>query len=192
MDSLYLPKPKKKARAEGAIIVHEDEASFRQSPTLHQTWAPRNAQPQIPTRGQRNTQKILAGVDISTGKFAYRHQTEYFNADTYIAFLEQCLIPSLYRRNHRVFLIQDNASYHKKPEVYDWFSAHRRQVEVFLLPPYSPEFNAVERIWNYTRQVATHNRYFDAPEELCSSLFATFHDIQQHPEKIMGRLAPFS
>ena len=59
-------------------------------------------------------------------------------------------------------------------------------------PPYSPEFNAVERIWNYTRQMATHNRYFDTPEELCSSLFEAFGDIQQHPEKIMGRLAPFS
>ncbi|HDH06008.1 MAG TPA: deoxyribonuclease [Nitrospirae bacterium] len=40
-------------------MVHEDEASFRQSPTLHQTWAACNSQPQIPTRGQRNTQKIL-------------------------------------------------------------------------------------------------------------------------------------
>jgi len=159
---------------------------------LHQTWAPRNAQPQIPTRGQRNTQKILAGVDVATGKFVYRHQTEYFNADTYVEFLEQSLIPNFYRRNHRVFLIQDNASYHKKPEVYDWFRKHRHQVEVYLLPPYSPEFNAVERVWNYTRKMATHNRYFDTPEELCGSLFATFGDIQQYPENIMGRLAPYS
>ena len=191
MGAVHLSKLKKKARAEGAIIVHEDEASFRQAPTLHQTWAPRNTQPQIPTRGQRNTQKILAGVDVWTGKFVYRHQTEYFNADTYVAFLDQCLMPSFYRRNHRVFLIQDNASYHKKPEVYDWFSAHRHKVEVYLLPPYSPEFNAVERIWHYTRKMATHNRYFDTPEELCSSLFETFGDIQQHPEKIMGRMTPY-
>lgn len=191
MGSVYLSKPKKKARAEGGVIIHADEASFRQSPTLHQTWAPHNAQPQIPTRGQRNTQKILGGVDISTGKFAYLHQTEYFNADTYVGFLEQCLMPSFYRRNHRVFLVQDNASYHKKPEVYDWFRSHRRQIEVYQLPPYSPEFNAAERIWNYTRQMATHNRYFDTADELCNSLFETFGDIQQHPEKIMGRLKPF-
>ena len=192
MDPLYVSQPKKKAWTENAIIVHEDEASFRQSPTLHATWAICNSQPQIPTRGKRNSQKILAGVDIASGKFSYRHQTEYFNADSYIHFLEHTLLPSFYRRNHRVYLIQDNASYHKKPEVYEWFSANRRRLEVYLLPSYSPEFNAVERVWHYTRMESTHNRYFDTPEELCQSLFSTFGDIQRHPEKILGLLKPFS
>ena len=192
MDTLHLSQPKKNARAEGAIIVHEDEASFRQSPTLHQTWAARNSQPQIPTRGQRNSQKLLAGVHIANGKFTYRHQTDYFNAGTYIDFLEHTFLPSFYRRNHRVYLIQDNASYHKKPEVYEWFGTNRKRVEVYLLPPYSPQFNAVERIWHYTRVQSTHNRYFDTPEELCNNLFTTFDDIQRHPETILGFLKPFS
>jgi len=82
---------------------------------------------------------------LSDGKFVYHHQTEYFNADSYIDFLEHTLLPAFYRRNHRVYLIQDNASYHKKPEVYDWFSKHRKRLEVYLLPRYSPEFNAVEK-----------------------------------------------
>jgi hypothetical protein len=56
-----------------------DEASFRQCPTLHQTWAPQNCRPEIPTRGERHTQKILGAVSLQGAKFAYRHQTEYFN-----------------------------------------------------------------------------------------------------------------
>jgi len=46
---------------EGAVIVFEDEASFRQTPTLHATWARLGSQPQIPTRGERHTQKIFTG-----------------------------------------------------------------------------------------------------------------------------------
>ena len=88
-------------------------------------------------------------------------------------------------------MIQDNASYHKKPDVYEWFSKERKRIEVFLLPTYSPEFNAVERLWHYTRKDATHNRYFDTPEELCHSLFYTFEDIRNSPEKIMGLLRPY-
>ena len=171
--------------------MFEDEASFRQSPTLHQTWAPLNSQPKIPTRGQRNTQKILGAVSLFDSKFEYRHQTEYFNADTYISFLEQTLVPSFYKKNRRVYLIQDNASYHKKPEVYEWYKKHRDQVEMFLLPPYSPEFNAIERVWQYTRKHATHNRYFDTPHDLCDSLFKTFGDIQKNPKEISGLLYPF-
>jgi transposase len=63
-------------------------------------------------------------------------------------------------------LRQDNASYHKKQETYDWFKANRRYVEVFQLPPYWPELNATERIWNYTRKYVTYNRFFERPQDL--------------------------
>lgn len=173
------------------MIVYEDEASFRQTPTLCRTWALCGCQPEVPTRGERNTQKILGAVSVPEAKFVWRHQTEYFNAQTYLAFLEDNLLPGFYRRGHRVYLIQDNASYHKKPEVYAWFAKQRHRVEVFLLPPYSPEFNATERIWYYTRHDATHNRFFDTPHALCGALFETFVKIQSHPHTIAGLVAPF-
>jgi transposase len=173
------------------VIVYEDEASFRQTPTLYRTWARRGQQPQIPTRGERHTQKILGAVSVPRGDFVWRHQPEYFNAQTYLAFVDEELLPHYYRRGHRLYLIEDNASYHKKPEVWEYFADHRHQVEVFLLPAYSPEFNAQERLWHYTRMYSTHNRYFDTPAALCESLFTTFTDIQRHPEKILGLLGPF-
>lgn len=173
------------------MIVYEDEASFRQTPTLYRTWSRRGEQPEIPTRGQRNTQKILGAVSVPAGDFVWRHQTEYFNAQTYLSFVDEVLLPRYYRRRHRVYLIQDNASYHKKPEVLAYFANHQRQLEVFPLPPYSPDFNATERLWHYTRLHSTHNRYFDQPEALCQSLFATFTDMQRHPEKIHGLLRPY-
>ena len=173
------------------MIVYEDEASFRQTPTLARTWAPRGCQPEIPTRGERNTQKILGAVSVPDSKFIWHHQADYFNASTYLAFVEDVLLPGFYRKGRRIFLIQDNASYHKKPEVYDWFQKHRRHLEVFLLPPYSPEFNATERIWYHTRHAATHNRFFNSPTELCDALFTTFREIQKYPSKIAGLTKPF-
>ena len=110
MDSLHASQSKKNARREGALIVYEDEASFRQTPTLYRTWARRGQQPQIPTRGERNTQKILGAVSVPAGDFVWRHQTEYCNAQTYLSFLDEDVLPHYYRRRHRVYLIQDNAS----------------------------------------------------------------------------------
>jgi transposase len=191
VDALHPSQPKKKAAAEGAIIVYTDEASFRQTPTLCRTWAPRGCQPEIGSLGERNTQKILGAVSVPEARFVWRHQTEYFNASTYLAFLEDVLLPGFYRRGHRVYMIQDNASYHKKPEVYEWLAKQRHRIEACLLPPYSPEFNATERIWYYTRHEATHNRYFDTPQVLCSALFDTFADIQEYPQLIAGLVAPF-
>jgi hypothetical protein len=191
MGSLHVSESKKNAQNEGAVIVFTDEASFRQTPTLHATWARVGCQPRIATRGERNTQKIFGAVGPRDGKFAWLHQQDYFQWETYLAFVDQVLLPAFYRRGHRVYLIQDNASYHKKQESWEYFSGHRRYLEVFQLPPYWPELNAQERIWNYTRKHATHNRFFERPQQLCRALFRTFDQVQQHPEQIQGLLQPF-
>jgi transposase len=146
-----------------------------------------NCRPEIPTRGERNTQKILGAVSLQGAQFAYRH----FNNVTYLAFVQEVVLPTYYRRGHRVYLIQDYASYHTHPEVWSWFKEQRHRLEIFPLPKYSPEFNAQERIWHYTRREATHNRFFEKPAELCESLFETFDDVRKHPEKISGLLTPF-
>lgn len=174
------------------MIVFEDEASFRQTPTLHATWARLGSQPQIPTRGERHTQKIFGAVRLDNARFLYQHPEDCFHWETYVAFLEEVGGPAFYRRGHPVFLIQDNASYHKKQETHDWFAQHRRYGEVFPLPRYWPELNATERIWNYTRQHATRNRYFETPDRLCHALFQTFRHVQQHPEEIQNLMRPFS
>jgi DDE superfamily endonuclease len=191
MGALHLPQSKKNAKSEGAVIVFEDEASFRQTPTLHATWAKRGSQPQIPTRGERHTQKIFGAVRLGDARFTYLHLQDYFQWETYLAFLEQVVVPAFYRRRHRIYLIHDNASYHKKQETYDWFNANRRYVEVFQLPPYWPELNATERIWNYTRKHVTHNRFYERPQDLCDALFHRFDYVRHHPQEIEGLLNPF-
>jgi DDE superfamily endonuclease len=117
MGALHVPESKKNAKSEGAVIVFEDEASFRQTPTLHATWAKRGSQPQIPTRGERHTQKIFGAVRLDNAGFIYLHQEDYFQWETYLAFLEQVVVPAFYRRHHRIYLIQDNASFPSEPSL---------------------------------------------------------------------------
>jgi hypothetical protein len=182
----------KNAKTEGAVIVFEEEASFRQTPTLHATWAKRGSPPQIPTRGERHTQTIFGSVRLDNARFLDFPQEDSFPWETYLAFLEQVVLSAFYRRRHRIYLIQDNASYHKKQETYAWFQANRRYVEVFQLPPYWPEWNATERIWSYTHKHVTHNRFFERPQDLCGALFSRFDYVRHHPQEIEDLLSPFS
>jgi transposase len=135
----------------------------------------------------RNTLKIFGTVDLYLGRFLYHFQ-QVFNAKTYIEYLEQVL-----RRYFpkKIFLIQDNAAYHKDKQVWSFFSQERKHIEVFNLPVYSPEFNALERIWHHVRVNGTHDRFFPTQEELYSTLVSTFKSIQRNPLQIMGYLNPF-
>ena len=116
------------------------------------------------------------------------HRDTVFNAETYLVFLEQI---ARHYYPQPVILVQDNASYHKDKNVWLWFSENRKWLEVHNLPPYSPEFNATERIWHHTRVTGTHNRYFVTEQELIGTLIRVFRKMQHSPEQITGYLQPF-
>lgn len=131
--------------------------------------------------------KILGSVELYGASFHYTAQS-VFNAGTYLAFLRQ--LSTDYRARGAI-LVQDNASYHKDRRVWEWFAANRSWLEVHQLPPYSPEFNPVERLWQHVRKNGTHNRYFETIQELAATLSHVFAKIQAEPWTIWGYLSAF-
>ncbi|MGC9260568.1 MAG: transposase, partial [Phycisphaerae bacterium] len=94
-------------------------------------------------------------------------------------------------RQQGAILVQDNASYHKDKDVWAWFHHNRKWLEVKPLPPYSPQFNPTERLWQHTRKNATHNRSFLTIGELERTLTHMFSEMQSMPETISAYLRPF-
>ena len=131
--------------------------------------------------------KVYGAVDLYSGRFLY-HFDSVFNAGTYITYLEQVV-----RRYcpKKAFLIFDNARYHKTPEVQDWINDERKYLKPYYLPAYSPELNAMERLWHHTRMNGTHNRFFNSEEALYAVLVSNFRSIQHNPTQILGYLKPF-
>jgi DDE superfamily endonuclease len=155
---------------------------------LHATWSRVGQPPEIPVTGQRKSVKILGAIELFRTRFHYR-QDSVFNADTYLAFLQQQVAPH-YRRQGAI-LIQDNASYHKDGEVWTWFGENQHWLQVYQLPPYSPELNPTERLWRYTRRNGTHNRYYPEMAELEGTLSRVFGEMQSQPELIRPYLHSF-
>ena len=143
----------------------------------------------IPTTGKRKSVKIFGCVDIIKTRFIYK-TSEVFNANTYGAFLE-ILARRFFKNGHKIQYIQDNVSYHKDKGIWKWFYENRKFIEVHHLPPYCPELNATERLWQYARRSGTHNRYFETHEEMKDAIQSIFKKIQKRPIEIKGYLKPF-
>jgi transposase len=92
---------------------------------------------------------------------------------------------------NKICYIQDNASYHKDKNVWEWFKENQKWIFVKNLPPYCPELNAAESIWKYTRMQGTHNQYFDSKEKIQFTLQNVFRNIQKKPKTIEGYIHPF-
>ena len=143
--------------------------------------------PEVPVTGERKSVKIFGAIELWRTRFDYRRDT-VFNAATYLGFLEQ--LARRYRQQGAI-LIQDNASYHKDEDVWAWFKSNRHWLEVHQLPPYSPELNPTERLWQHTRKNGTHNRFFSGPDALLTTLTRVFTEMQSYPQLIRSYLVPF-
>ncbi|MGD0966373.1 MAG: transposase, partial [Candidatus Acidiferrales bacterium] len=64
-------------------------------------------------------------------------------------------------------------------------------LEVHQLPPYSPELNPTERLWQHTRRNGTHNRFFSGVDHLLPTLTRVFDEMQSYPQLIRSYLTSF-
>ena len=64
-----------------------------------------------------------------------------------------------------IMLIMDQAGWHKSQrlQVPD-------NIQIKFLPPYSPELNPVERLWNWLKKHVCRNRLFECEETLMDVL----------------------
>jgi transposase len=90
-------------------------------------------------------------------------------------------------RRQRIHMILDGAKYHKT--ALEWVSQNSKYIELHFLPAYSPNLNATEAIWQRTKRVATHNRYFGTEERLHGALFRRFNRYQGNPASLRGIVA---
>ncbi len=181
------PHQKKTAACRG-VILFEDEASFWLDGTLHQTWARVGIQPRVDTFGMRKTAHVFGAVSLEARPRFHYQFAPVFNGHTFLGFLQQ-----LVRRSRRkVFLVIDNSPCHNlDPEGQAWLAANRRRLELFRLPPYSPEFNPIEGVWKQTKKRTTHNTFFHTTDERDAALTATFEWFRSHPALIANQVARF-
>ena len=167
--------------------MFEDEAAFREDPTIYYSWFRRGSRSKVPTFGRRNTQHVYGAISIPYARFSY-HRADTCNTSSHQRFLEM-LVRKFYPQ--KIFLIEDNARYHKNYDMLDWYEAHRQEIEPWFLPPYSPELNPMEPVWGYVRREGTHNRFFHNVSELLSSVKTIFRRIQYHPDLVQNCLDRF-
>ena len=76
-------------------------------------------------------------------------------------------------------------------DVRSWLAANRRRLELFRLPPYSPEFNPIEGVWKQTKKRTTHNIFLRTTDERDAALTATFESFRARPSLIAAQVARF-
>jgi transposase len=83
--------------------------------------------------------------------------------------------------------ILDNAPYPYARALHPLLVAHREELRLRFLPPYSPELNPLERVWKLARRLCTHNRYVPELEGLVRAVTDQM-DVWRSPNPVLHRL----
>jgi transposase len=71
--------------------------------------------------------------------------------------------------NEKSILIMDQAGWHKSKAL-----NIPANIDIWFLPPYSPELNPVERLWKFIKFNTLHNRLYDSLSQLEKVIVAFF------------------
>jgi transposase len=173
------PELAARAGAEGGEIWFADEAGVRSDGHAGTTWALKGQTPVVASTGARFSLNLISAVS-RRGELRFMGIEGRMNAAKFIDFLKRMLQDS----QRKIFLIVDGHPCHKAKKVRDFVEARSEEIELHLLPPYSPELNPDEHVWNELKTSTVGRMAITGPDQLKRVVFSHMRRIQKLPDKI--------
>lgn len=178
------PKIRKLAAEEGASIFFADEASIRTDHHAGTTWAPVGQTPVVITTGERKSVNMVSAIS-PRGELRFRVQEEKMNAGKFIDFLKALLdsVPG------KIFLIVDGHPVHKAKKVSEFVKEKADgRLSIFFLPPYSPDLNPDEWVWNNVKNDRIGRSVIMSADDLKAKAIGALRRLQKLPDIVRGFL----
>jgi transposase len=134
---------------------YEDEVDIHLNPKVGLDWMVEGQQKEVLTPGKNEKRYLAGALDVRTRVLIWvegARKTSYL----FLALLDRLL--ELYPQARRLHLILDNYRIHKSVIVEAALGGYLRgKVELHFLPPYCPDDNRIERIWQDLHANVTRN-----------------------------------
>lgn len=107
----------------------------------------------IETMGNRSRLNIIGTLNLSDIGTTITYDYEGINSETIV-----CKLRENYPLAHKLHIILDGAGYHHRDLVKD--AAFVLNIKLDYFPPYSPNLNPIERLWEVMNEKSRNNVYF--------------------------------
>lgn len=176
------PKIRKLAAEEGASIFFEDEAGLRTDHHAGTTWSPVGQTPVVIKTGERKSISMVSAIS-PRGELRFRVQEGSMNAGRFIDFLKALLSTV----EGKVFLIVDGHPVHKSKKVREFAENETGgRLKIFFLPPYSPDLNPDEWVWNNVKNDRVARQVIMGKDDLKAKATGALRRLQKLPDVVRG------
>lgn len=142
------PKLLKWAKEHKAEVFFADESRVRADGHRGTTWAPVGQTPVVEDSGDRFGVNMISAVS-ARGAMFFRCFEGKMDSERFIAFIKDLR----HSAGRPVVVIVDGGSYHTSARVKSFLQEEGEAMGIHLkyLPPYSPELNPDEQVWNQAK-----------------------------------------
>ncbi len=165
-----------------ATLFFGDEAGFEGDPRPRQRWVKRGSRPTQGYYGGHIRQNIVGAVNPEDGQLVSLI-VQHNDTETFQAFLET-MAKEVPAGGKDIYLVLDNASWHKSKGL-NW-----HHIKPIYLPPYSPDYNPIERLWQHLKGHYLAGYLTRSGEELCQKLFDSLRDMMKDTDKMKSVCTP--
>jgi transposase len=173
------PRIRVRAKREGAEVFFEDESGVRSDFHSGTTWAPQGKTPVIRVTGARFSLNMISAIS-PRGNLRFMIVKGGVGAKVFIEFLKRLM----HGRRRPVYLIVDGHPAHRAKIVKAFVDSLKGRLEVFYLPPYSPELNPDELVWNDVKNNGVGRSIVYGPRDLHRAVVGRLRFLQKSPEHV--------
>lgn len=173
------PRICREAQTCRASIFFGDEAGVRSDAHSGTTWAPRGKTPIVSTTGARFGMNLISAVS-RTGQMHFAVVEGRVNAEVFVEYLRRLI----HGRRRPVFLIVDGHPTHKSAMVRRFVETVSTRLRLFFLPPYSPELNPDELVWNDLKNHVLGRMKITGPDQMQRTVLSRLRWMQKQPQHV--------
>lgn len=173
------PRICEQAKRCGALVFFGDEAGIRSDAHAGTTWAPKGKTPIVSTTGARFGMNLVSAVS-RTGQMHFAVVDGRVNAEVFIEFLRRLI----HNRRKPVFLIVDGHPSHKAAMVRKYIATVSDRLRLFFLPPYSPELNPDELVWNDLKTHILGRKAVTGPTQMRRIVLSRLRWLKRMPKHV--------
>jgi|GEM_PF-2161943 len=154
-------------------LVHNTVSSY--------CWLPKGKTCYEQSNSGRKRLNIFGAFDIERFELHFDADESNCNHDSTLRFfkkLESSIPPDI----HTIFVILDNAAYHRHPELKEFFENSR--IFPWFLPPYCPNLNLIERFWKFAKKHLVVNTFEEKYKTFRANLFQLLGCLDPHMEEL--------
>jgi len=155
------------------VAVYEDEVDIHLNPKIGLDWMGLGQQKEVVTPGKNEKRYLAGAMDTRTGQVHWV-EAEKKDAWLFLDLLKRLTV--VYAQARLIHVVLDNYKIHSSHIIAIALAHFARRVRLHFLPPYCPDHNRIERLWQDLHAHVTRNHR-------CPGMTALMREVRYYLRK---------